>query len=133
MRHAGLQVVTATVVHEDDWTVCTRDSEQRDISISNVRYSTLSPRYDQETILVRSTDRDRYSDLLRSLRRNPMIRSAETLCSSEVRRTNYFLLSVTARRDASIFSMIDKFRCIPTKVRYSEGPSSFPFCSGMVL
>lgn len=127
MRRAGLEVVTATVEHEDDWTVYTRDSDQRDISISNVSYSTLSPRYDQETIVVRSTDRDRYSDLLRSLRENPMIRSAETLCSSEVRRTNYFLLSVTARSDASIFSMLDKFRCIPTKVRYSEGLEHWQF------
>ncbi len=127
MRRAGLQVVTATVAHEDDWTVCTGDSDQRDMTISNVSYSTLSPLYDQETIVVRSTAKDRYTHLLKSLRKNPRIRSAETLCSSEVRRTNYFLLSVTARSDASIFSMIDKFRGIPTRVRYSEGLEYWQF------
>ena len=123
----GLDVVSAAVVHEDDWTVCLKDSDPRDLSISNVSSSTLSPRYDQETVVVRTSDRDRYAALLRSLRTNPVISSAETLYSSELRRVNYFLMSVTARSDASIFSMMDKFRCIPTSVRYSEGMEYWQF------
>ncbi len=130
MQHAGaLDVVTATVVHEDDWTVCMEDSDPRDLSSSNVSHSILSPRYDQETIVVRTSDKERYAYLFRNLSSHPMIRSVKTLCSSELRRANYFLLSVTARSDSSIFSMMDKFGCIPTGVRYSEGREYWQFMS----
>lgn len=128
-RTDGLDVVTATVVHEDDWTVCMEDCDSRDLSSSNVSHSIISPRFDQETIVVRSTDKERYADLIRDLSSNPTIRSVKTLCSSELRRANYFLLSVTARSDSSIFSMMDKFGCIPTGVRYSEGMEYWRFMS----
>src|ERR1700730_392446 len=130
--HQGdeLCVVSATVVHDEDWTTCLKNSDPKELSISNVSSSILSPQYDQEAVIVKSSDKDAYSDLLRSLQAHPMIRSVETLYISEVHRVNYFLLSVIARRDASIFSLIDKFHCIPLGSKYSRGMEHWQFmCS----
>jgi predicted DNA binding protein len=125
-----LCLVSATVVHEDDWTVYLEGRNPREMSISSLSHSVLSSHYDQEASIVRTVDKAAYADLVRSLKSNPSIRSTETLCSAELRRVSYFLISVVARSDASIFSLITKYGGIPVDVHYSQGMEHWKFMCG---
>jgi predicted DNA binding protein len=128
MRAANeLCVVSAALVHDDDWTVSLKDSDPNVLSISNVSSSILSARYDQEAVVVRASDKDACEGLLRNLKANPLIHSTEILYSAEFHRMNYQLISIIGKRDSSIFSLMASFRCIPISSDYSRGMEYWRF------